>query len=117
MFYGGQPSGRSPPKNSARMARSFESTTSLNSSHHLSPCSRRSVQRPAGLKSEPLLSTCVMRIPFIWRRMPAPADLIAGGRLELGISRGSGEQVIDGWRYFGYAPGEGETHADLARRH
>src|SRR5471032_2741128 len=45
------------------------------------------------------------------------ADLIAGGRMQLGISRGSGEQVIDGWRYFGYAPGEGETHADLARRH
>jgi alkanesulfonate monooxygenase SsuD/methylene tetrahydromethanopterin reductase-like flavin-dependent oxidoreductase (luciferase family) len=45
------------------------------------------------------------------------ADLIAGGRLQLGISRGSGEQVIDGWRYFGYAPGEGETHADLARHH
>lgn len=45
------------------------------------------------------------------------ADLIAGGRLQLGISRGSGEQVIDGWRHFGYAPSEGETHADLARRH
>src|SRR5471032_1523757 len=45
------------------------------------------------------------------------ADLIAGGRLQLGISRGSGEQVIDGWRYFGYAPAAGETHADLARRH
>lgn len=45
------------------------------------------------------------------------ADLIAGGRLQLGISRGSGEQVMDGWRHFGYAPREGETHADLARRH
>lgn len=45
------------------------------------------------------------------------ADLIAGGRLQLGISRGSGEQVIDGWRYFGYQPGEGETDADMARRH
>jgi alkanesulfonate monooxygenase SsuD/methylene tetrahydromethanopterin reductase-like flavin-dependent oxidoreductase (luciferase family) len=45
------------------------------------------------------------------------ADLIAGGRLQLGISRGSGEQVLDGWRYFGYAPGEGETDADMARRH
>jgi alkanesulfonate monooxygenase SsuD/methylene tetrahydromethanopterin reductase-like flavin-dependent oxidoreductase (luciferase family) len=45
------------------------------------------------------------------------ADLIAGGRLQLGISRGSGEQVMDGWRHFGYAPKEGETHADLARRH
>ena len=43
------------------------------------------------------------------------ADLIAGGRLQLGISRGSPEQVIDGWRYFGYAPPEGETDADMAR--
>src|SRR4051812_44274431 len=45
------------------------------------------------------------------------ADIIAGGRLQLGISRGSPEQVIDGWRYFGYAPREGETAADIARRH
>jgi alkanesulfonate monooxygenase SsuD/methylene tetrahydromethanopterin reductase-like flavin-dependent oxidoreductase (luciferase family) len=45
------------------------------------------------------------------------ADLIAGGRLQLGISRGSPEQVIDGWRYFGYQPAEGETDADMARRH
>src|ERR671929_790878 len=45
------------------------------------------------------------------------ADLIAGGRLQLGISRGSPEQVIDGFRYFGYEPGEGETDADMARRH
>jgi alkanesulfonate monooxygenase SsuD/methylene tetrahydromethanopterin reductase-like flavin-dependent oxidoreductase (luciferase family) len=45
------------------------------------------------------------------------ADLLAGGRLQLGISRGSPEQVIDGWRYFGYQPAEGETDADMARRH
>lgn len=45
------------------------------------------------------------------------ADIIAGGRLQLGISRGSPEQVIDGWRYFGYAPPEGMTDADMARRH
>ena len=45
------------------------------------------------------------------------ADLIAGGRLQLGISRGSPEQVIDGWRYFGYAPPEGQSDADMARRH
>jgi alkanesulfonate monooxygenase SsuD/methylene tetrahydromethanopterin reductase-like flavin-dependent oxidoreductase (luciferase family) len=45
------------------------------------------------------------------------ADLISGGRLQLGISRGSPEQVIDGWRYFGYAPAEGESEADMARRH
>jgi alkanesulfonate monooxygenase SsuD/methylene tetrahydromethanopterin reductase-like flavin-dependent oxidoreductase (luciferase family) len=45
------------------------------------------------------------------------ADLIAGGRLQLGISRGSPEQVIDGWRYFGYQPAEGQTDADMGRRH
>src|SRR5580693_4890218 len=45
------------------------------------------------------------------------ADLIASGRLQLGISRGSPEQVIDGWRYFGHVPSEGETDADMARRH
>jgi alkanesulfonate monooxygenase SsuD/methylene tetrahydromethanopterin reductase-like flavin-dependent oxidoreductase (luciferase family) len=44
------------------------------------------------------------------------ADLIAGGRLQLGISRGSPEQVIDGWRHFGYQPAEGATDADMARR-
>lgn len=45
------------------------------------------------------------------------ADLIAGGRLQLGISRGSPEQVIDGWKHFGHHPAEGETEADMARRH
>ncbi len=45
------------------------------------------------------------------------ADLISGGRLQLGISRGSPEQVIDGYRYFGYAPAEGATDADMAREH
>jgi alkanesulfonate monooxygenase SsuD/methylene tetrahydromethanopterin reductase-like flavin-dependent oxidoreductase (luciferase family) len=45
------------------------------------------------------------------------ADLIAGGRLQLGISRGSPEQVIDGWRHFGYVPAKGESDADMARRH
>lgn len=45
------------------------------------------------------------------------ADLIAEGRLQLGISRGSPEQVIDGWRHFGYRPAEDETEADMARRH
>src|SRR5947199_503673 len=44
------------------------------------------------------------------------ADIIAGGRLQLGISRGSPEHVIDGWRHFGYAPRDGETAADMARR-
>jgi len=44
------------------------------------------------------------------------ADLISGGRLQLGISRGSPEQVIEGWRYFGYQPEEGETDYDMGRR-
>src|ERR1700744_2611716 len=45
------------------------------------------------------------------------ADLIAGGRLQLGISRGSPEQVIGGWRYFGHEPAGGETDSDMGRRH
>lgn len=44
------------------------------------------------------------------------ADLISGGRLQLGISRGSPEQVIEGWRYFGYSPDGGETDADMGRK-
>ncbi|KGT91675.1 alkane 1-monooxygenase [Erwinia typographi] len=45
------------------------------------------------------------------------ADLISGGRLQLGISRGSPEQVIEGWRYFGFEPQPGESDADMGRRH
>jgi alkanesulfonate monooxygenase SsuD/methylene tetrahydromethanopterin reductase-like flavin-dependent oxidoreductase (luciferase family) len=45
------------------------------------------------------------------------ADLIAGGRLQLGISRGSPEQVIDGFRYFGYQPAEDDpSGAEMARQ-
>ncbi|MBN7813074.1 LLM class flavin-dependent oxidoreductase [Algoriphagus sp. H41] len=44
------------------------------------------------------------------------ADLISEGRLQLGVSRGSPEQVIDGWRYFGYDLEPGETDADMGRR-
>jgi alkanesulfonate monooxygenase SsuD/methylene tetrahydromethanopterin reductase-like flavin-dependent oxidoreductase (luciferase family) len=45
------------------------------------------------------------------------ADLISGGRLQLGLSRGSPEQVVDGYRHFGYEPAEGSTDADMAREH
>ena len=45
------------------------------------------------------------------------ADLISGGRLQLGISRGSPEQVVEGYRHFGHHPAEGESDADMARRH
>lgn len=44
------------------------------------------------------------------------ADLIADGRLQLGISRGSPEQVIEGYRYFGFEPKDGD-HATMAREH
>src|SRR4029450_2973315 len=44
------------------------------------------------------------------------ADIIAGGRLQLGISRGSPEQVIDGYKHFGYVPAEGEDDGAMARR-
>lgn len=54
--------------------------------------------------------------PFSMAEEAGAADLIAGGRLQLGISRGSPEQVIDGWRHFGYRPAAGETDADMARR-
>jgi alkanesulfonate monooxygenase SsuD/methylene tetrahydromethanopterin reductase-like flavin-dependent oxidoreductase (luciferase family) len=55
--------------------------------------------------------------PFYMAEDAGAADLIAGGRLQLGISRGSPEQVIDGFRHFGYVPPEGMTDADMARRH
>ena len=55
--------------------------------------------------------------PLYMAESAAAADLIGEGRLQLGISRGSGEQVIDGWRYFGYQPADGETDADMARHH
>src|SRR4051812_8504864 len=45
------------------------------------------------------------------------ADLIAGSRLQLGISRGSPEQVIEGWRHFGYQLQPGEGDAAMGRRH
>jgi alkanesulfonate monooxygenase SsuD/methylene tetrahydromethanopterin reductase-like flavin-dependent oxidoreductase (luciferase family) len=45
------------------------------------------------------------------------ADLISGGRLQLGVSRGSPEQVVDGFRYFGYVPADDSTDAEMAREH
>lgn len=55
--------------------------------------------------------------PLYMAENAGAADLISDGRLQLGVSRGSPEQVIDGWRHFGYVPPEGRTDADLARHH
>jgi alkanesulfonate monooxygenase SsuD/methylene tetrahydromethanopterin reductase-like flavin-dependent oxidoreductase (luciferase family) len=55
--------------------------------------------------------------PFYMAEDAGAADLISGARLQLGISRGSPEQVIDGWRHFGFAPAEGESQAEMGRRH
>src|SRR6185503_20031301 len=54
--------------------------------------------------------------PYYMVEDAGAADLIAGGRVQLGISRGSPEQVIDGFRYFVYEPPDGETAAEMARR-
>jgi alkanesulfonate monooxygenase SsuD/methylene tetrahydromethanopterin reductase-like flavin-dependent oxidoreductase (luciferase family) len=54
--------------------------------------------------------------PYYMAEDAGAADLIVDGRLQLGISRGSPEQVIDGRRYFGYTPREGESDADMGRR-
>src|SRR5579862_5620175 len=43
------------------------------------------------------------------------ADLISGGRLQLGISRGSPEPALRGYEAFGHVPHDGETDADMAR--
>src|SRR4051794_22514361 len=55
--------------------------------------------------------------PLYMAETAGAADLISGGRLQLGISRGSPEQVIDGWSYFGYQPAEDSSDAEMARRH
>src|SRR5260370_30692702 len=55
--------------------------------------------------------------PFYMAEDAGAADLIAGQRLQLGISRGSPEQVIDGWQYIGFQPAEGKSDADMGRRH
>lgn len=53
--------------------------------------------------------------PYYMTEDASSADLISGGRLQLGISRGSPEQVIEGYRYFGHTPPEGSDHAEMAR--
>ncbi|WP_375479167.1 LLM class flavin-dependent oxidoreductase [uncultured Jatrophihabitans sp.] len=53
--------------------------------------------------------------PLYMAEEAAAADLISGGRLQLGVSRGSPETVLRGAEVFGYVPGDGQSAADFAR--
>src|SRR6187551_2523463 len=59
------------------------------------------------------------RVHHFARQLGSPFPLLAAvGRMQLDISRGSPEQVIDGFRHFGYQPAEGDKDgADIARQH
>ncbi|HWU45377.1 MAG TPA: LLM class flavin-dependent oxidoreductase [Humibacter sp.] len=47
----------------------------------------------------------------------ASVDLISGGRLALGVSRGSPETVVRGYEAFGYTGSQDPRGADIARDH
>src|SRR3954462_15872173 len=53
--------------------------------------------------------------PLYMAEEAAAVDVIAGGRLQLGLSRGAREPALRGAESFGYVPADGQTDADLAR--
>jgi alkanesulfonate monooxygenase SsuD/methylene tetrahydromethanopterin reductase-like flavin-dependent oxidoreductase (luciferase family) len=55
--------------------------------------------------------------PLYMAEEAAAADLIAGGRLQLGISRGSPEPADRGYEAFGHVPAEGQEDSEMAREH
>jgi alkanesulfonate monooxygenase SsuD/methylene tetrahydromethanopterin reductase-like flavin-dependent oxidoreductase (luciferase family) len=54
--------------------------------------------------------------PLYMAEEAAATDLLADGRLQLGVSRGSPETALRGSEAFGYVPGEGSSDAELARQ-
>ena len=54
--------------------------------------------------------------PLYLAEKAAAADPISGGRLQLGVSRGSPETAPRGAESFGDRPADGETDADATRR-
>ena len=57
--------------------------------------------------------------PLMMAELAAAADLISGGRLQLGLSRGSQEPALRGYESFGHVPGPEDSAraAELARQH
>lgn len=46
--------------------------------------------------------------PYYMAENAGLTDIITQGRVQLGVGRGSPEQVLDGWKYFGYDYSEEE---------
>ena len=110
-------SSRWPPRSSAPTARTSGCTTSRDQLSSPFPLLAAIGARTSRIEIGTGVIDMRYENPLYMAEDAGAADLISGGRLQLGISRGSPEQVIDGFRYFGYEPAEGSDHAAMAREH